>query len=212
MEGLRLGLGANELPVHRRVTASIYSVALISHVLLFALIIWAQRTRPVRLAVAGEPQVGIAAYVPGPVGTAGSSARPAAVVAAPKKPAPRAERTSSQPKDEPVDTSESVGTAGTQGAAASGGTGPVRIGSGGDLSLLKRVQPIYPRVLEAARVPGTVVLDAIIHRDGTIGDVTILKSSHPEFAQAAIAAVKQWRYSPLPYEGVLTVTVNFTLP
>ena len=207
MEGLRLGLGANELPAHRRVTASIYSVALVCHVLLFALIIWAQRTRPVRLASAGEPQVGIAAYVPGPAG-----ARPSAVVAAPKKPMPRAERKASQPKDEPASASQSVGTAGTQGAGASGGTSPVRIGSGGDLSLLQRVQPIYPRVLEAARVPGTVVLDAIIHRDGTIGEVTILKASRPEFAQAAIAAVKQWRYSPLPYEGVLTVTVNFTLP
>jgi len=211
MEGLRLGLGANELPVHRRVTASIYTIALVCHVLLFALIIWAQRTRPVRLATAGEPQVGIAAYVPGPVGTAGSSAKPAAIVAAPKKRAPREERAASQPKDEPADAAQTVGTAGTQGAGGSGGTGPVRIGSGGDLSLLKRVQPVYPRMLEAARVPGTVVLDAIIHRDGTIGDITILKSSHPEFSRAAIAAVKQWRYSPLTYEGVLTVTVNFTL-
>ena len=49
-------------------------------------------------------------------------------------------------------------------------------------------------------------------RNGTIGDITILKSFRTEFAQAAIAAVKQWRYSPLAYEGVLTVTVNFTLP
>jgi len=60
--------------------------------------------------------------------------------------------------------------------------------------------------------PGQVVLDAIIHRDGTIGDVTILRSTNEAFAQAAITAVKQWKYTPLPYEGIVTVTVNFTLP
>ncbi len=32
------------------------------------------------------------------------------------------------------------------------------------------------------------------------------------FAQAAIVAVKPWRYTPIPYEGILTVTVNFTMP
>jgi TonB family protein len=57
-----------------------------------------------------------------------------------------------------------------------------------------------------------VVLDAIIHRDGTIGDVTVLRSTNEAFAQAAIAAVKRWRYTPIPDEGIVTVTVNFTIP
>ena len=34
-------------------------------------------------------------------------------------------------------------------------------------------------------------------------------SSNPAFTQSAIAAVKQWLYAPLPYEGIVTVTVNF---
>ena len=56
------------------------------------------------------------------------------------------------------------------------------------------------------------MLDAIIHRDGTIGDVTVLKSTNDAFTQAAIAAVKQWKYTPIPYEGIVTVTVNFQIP
>jgi protein TonB len=88
----------------------------------------------------------------------------------------------------------------------------VRLGGGGQgLSLLKRVEPPYPPAMQAARVQGTVVLDAVIHRDGTVGDIKVLKSSGPHFERAAIDAVKQWRYAPIPYEGILTVTVNFTL-
>jgi TonB family protein len=65
--------------------------------------------------------------------------------------------------------------------------------------------------MRTARLEGTVVLDAVIHRDGTIGDITVVKSSASAFERAAIDAVKQWRYTPLPYEGILTVTLNFTM-
>ena len=54
------------------------------------------------------------------------------------------------------------------------------------------------------------MMNAIIHRDGTSGDITVLNSSAPAFEQAAIDAVKQWRYTPLPYEGIVTVTLKFT--
>jgi protein TonB len=80
------------------------------------------------------------------------------------------------------------------------------------LGLIKKVQPVYPPQMAAARAEGTVVLDGIIHRDGTVGDVKVLRSTAAAFEQAAIEAVKQWRYTPLPYDGVVTVTVNFTLP
>ena len=59
---------------------------------------------------------------------------------------------------------------------------------------------------------GTVVLDAVIHCDGTVGEIRVLKSSGPAFEESAIKAVSQWLYGALPYEGVLTVTVNFNLP
>ena len=65
--------------------------------------------------------------------------------------------------------------------------------------------------MQSARMTGQVVLDAIIRADGTIGDVTVLRSTNDAFAQSAIAAVKQWRYTAPGFEGVLTVNVNFTL-
>jgi TonB family protein len=80
-----------------------------------------------------------------------------------------------------------------------------------DITLIKRVEPLYPSVMQAARMRGHVVLDAIINPDGTIGEVTVLSSTNGAFAQSAIAAVKQWRYTPLGYQGILTVNVNFTL-
>ena len=98
------------------------------------------------------------------------------------------------------------------GGAGGGGSGPVRLGSGEGLTLLQKVTPTYPHVLEAAKIHGVVVLEAIIHRDGTIGDINVLRSTHDAFARAAVDAVKQWRYSPLPFEGLVTVTVNFILP
>jgi TonB family protein len=66
--------------------------------------------------------------------------------------------------------------------------------------------------MERARMQGVVVLDAVIHRDGSVGEIKVLQSSAPAFEQSAIAAVSQWRYTQIPYEGILTVRVNFTLP
>jgi TonB family protein len=65
--------------------------------------------------------------------------------------------------------------------------------------------------MRAAHLEGVVVLDAEIRRDGSIGEIKILSSTRPAFEQAALDAVKQWRYSPLPYDAIVTVTVNFTL-
>ena len=86
----------------------------------------------------------------------------------------------------------------------------------GQLQLIKKVEPIYPALMLAAKQQGTVVLDAIIHPDGTIGDIRILQPLSPLFDRAAIAAVKQWQYTPLVLNGiptpfVLTVTFNFSV-
>jgi protein TonB len=156
-------------------------------------------------------QAGIAAYIPDPVGTTGAAAAPAAKIERPKKPAPaRATERTKSTDDQTADSNGAVGTTGTQQGGAAGGTGPVRLGTGAGLTLLKRVTPTYPRALDLAHMAGSVVLDAVIHRDGTIGDITVLRSSHPSFTQAAIDAVKQWQYTPIPFEGIVTVTVNFT--
>ena len=81
--------------------------------------------------------------------------------------------------------------------------------------LISKVQPIYPPLARQARVQGTVVLQAVIAKDGTIQELQVT-SGHPMLIQAAMDAVKQWRYKPyyLNGEPVLvrtTINVNFEL-
>jgi len=146
------------------------------------------------------------AYVAGSI-AATPAAAPSKPVE-PKKPA-LTTKAAAAPKDDQASAGTSLGQAGVVGGQ--GGTGPVRLGTGGSLTLIKKVTPIYPTLMQSARIPGQVVLDAIIHPDGTIGDVTVVRSTNDAFAQSAIAAVKQWRYTALGFEGILTVSVNFTL-
>jgi len=205
-----LGQSAATIPAHRRVTTGVYVAALAFHVSLFTIVYVATRHAAVRMSSTGTSTVGIAAYVPGPTATSGASSA-APQPAAPKKPAPtKVMRAQATPVPEPASggSSEATDAASVQGAGS--GSGPVRLGSGGNLTLLNKVKPVYPPLFERARIPGTVVLDAIIHQDGTIGDVKVLQSTNDQFAQSAIAAVKQWRYTAIPYEGIVTVTVNFT--
>jgi protein TonB len=90
-------------------------------------------------------------------------------------------------------------------------TGPVRVAPGQGPGLIKRVEPKYPPIAQAARLQGTVVLDAVIRKDGSVGDITVLRSGNQLFDQAAIEALKQWRYTPGPYDVILTVTVHFRI-
>ncbi|HZR64465.1 MAG TPA: TonB family protein [Terriglobales bacterium] len=81
--------------------------------------------------------------------------------------------------------------------------------------VLHKVQPAYPPLARTARVQGSVVLAAIIGKDGTIQNLHVI-SGHPLLTQAALDAVKQWRYRPYilngePVEVDTQVTVNFTL-
>ena len=180
-----------------------YFIAALVHLVLLAVLIHV-KTQPPRVRAAGSPFGSMTAYVSG--ATVGGPA-----AAAPKPVAPKRNTlTTKLATAVSHDDAASAGPAGVAGAGQSG-SGPVRIGTGGDLSLIKRVQPIYPAIMQSARVTGQVVLDAIIHPDGTIGDITVLRSTNDAFAQSAIAAVKQWRYSAPGFEGILTVNVNFTL-
>jgi protein TonB len=82
-------------------------------------------------------------------------------------------------------------------------------------NLIRRVQPEYPALAKQARIQGTVVLRAVINREGMIQDLQVL-SGHPLLVQAAINAVRQWRYKPYylndqPVEVETQVTVNFSL-
>ncbi len=80
---------------------------------------------------------------------------------------------------------------------------------------LHQPKPVYPPMAIMAHVQGTVVLQAIIGRDGTVQDLKVL-GGPALLIRAAIEAVKTWRYQPTLLNGepvdVLTeVSVNFTL-
>jgi periplasmic protein TonB len=78
------------------------------------------------------------------------------------------------------------------------------------------VTPQYPQMAKIARVQGPVVLAAVIGKDGTIQNLRVVSTASPLLNQAAVEAVKQWRYRPYilngePVEVDTTITVNFTL-
>jgi TonB family protein len=81
--------------------------------------------------------------------------------------------------------------------------------------LLQKTQPIYPPIAKAARVSGTVVLQATISKAGTVENLHIV-SGPDMLRQAAMDAVRTWRYRPYlfnnePVEVATTVNVIFTL-
>jgi protein TonB len=92
----------------------------------------------------------------------------------------------------------------------------VRVSQGVTAGLvIHKVQPSYPPLARTARVQGAVQLAAIIGKDGTIQNLHVI-SGHPLLTQAALDAVKQWRYKPYilngePVEVDTQITVNFTL-
>ena len=82
--------------------------------------------------------------------------------------------------------------------------------------LIKKVQPTYPAAALRMHVEGSVQLAATIGKNGSINSVKIL-SGEPLLSQAALEAVRQWKYKPYylngePVEIQTQITVNFKLP
>ena len=79
----------------------------------------------------------------------------------------------------------------------------------------RSVRPGYPLLARQMKVQGSVILQALISRDGAIQDLHVL-SGPPILASAAEEAVKQWRFKPHylgnePVETQAKITVNFTI-
>jgi TonB family protein len=114
---------------------------------------------------------------------------------------------------------ESMVVSGKRSGQAGPAPGPRRVRVGGNVQaarLMSGPKPAYPPRAEAAGVQGRVVLQAVILMDGGIGGLSALSSPDPELTQAAMDAVKQWRYQPTllngqPVEIVTTISVNFRL-
>jgi protein TonB len=92
----------------------------------------------------------------------------------------------------------------------------VRVSQGVSQGLLmKKVTPQYPALAKQARIQGVVVLQALIGKDGSIQNLHVV-SGHPMLTNAALEAVKEWKYKPYylngePVEVETTINVNFSL-
>jgi protein TonB len=80
---------------------------------------------------------------------------------------------------------------------------------------VKKVAPDYPELARNARLGAIVIMEAQVDTRGNVKTVNVLRG-HPLFDEAAVAALKQWRYRPLllngePTEFILTVTITFNL-
>jgi len=81
--------------------------------------------------------------------------------------------------------------------------------------IVHRVEPLYPNLAAAARLGAIVVVEAEVDVHGVVKSVKVL-SGHPLFDEAAVEAVKQWRYQPLLLNGeptgfILSVVITFNL-
>jgi len=94
--------------------------------------------------------------------------------------------------------------------------GPITISKGvAEGMAISKLSPVYPAIARAARVEGTVILQATISKSGTIENLRVL-SGPQMLQQAALNAVAQWRYRPYllngdPVEVETTINVNFVL-
>jgi protein TonB len=93
---------------------------------------------------------------------------------------------------------------------------PIRVGGSiREPKIVKLVQPVYPPAAAKRQIAGVVVLEATVTETGTVDKVKVI-SGPPELVDAAIAAVRQWRYEPSHLNGVpvavlLTARVNFSV-
>jgi TonB family protein len=91
---------------------------------------------------------------------------------------------------------------------------------GADLSApeaISKVDPAYPQDLMHDRVEGTVILYAVIHADGSVGDVKVLEGFDDRLNENARKALEQWRFRPgtkdgQPVDIEAVVRVPFKVP
>lgn len=105
------------------------------------------------------------------------------------------------------------------GPGSGGGTGggPYRPGSGIEPPrLLREIRADYTEEARRAGIQGEVLLEIVVRRDGTVGDVRVLRGLGDGLERRAIDAVRQWRFSPArrlgsPVDVIVEVSVEFRL-
>jgi TonB family protein len=106
-----------------------------------------------------------------------------------------------------------------KGTAAAAVAERHRVRVGGNVvpaKLVAKIEPEYPEDARARGIHGEVVLRAVISVQGAVLSPTAIATPDPQLAEAAVKAVREWRYQPSllngePVETVTTITVNFEL-
>jgi periplasmic protein TonB len=97
------------------------------------------------------------------------------------------------------------------------GGGPYRPGSGIEAPrLLREVKADYTEEARQRGIEGDVVLEIIVRRDGTVGNVKVLQGLGSGLNDRAAQAVRQWRFAPAqhlgtPVDVIVEVAVEFKL-
>jgi len=191
-----------------------------------------QRPRVPRLSV---PEV-VQAVAPAPTPPA-PAPEPAPQVTAPVVPAVAdvREQKGVIERGEEIATSQGPGTNGGAGTgqgtgsgegAGSGigdgfgggtGGGPYRPGAGIEPPrLLREVKAVYTEEARRRGLTGDVLLEIVVRRDGSVGDVSVMRGLGAGLEERAIEAVRQWRFAPArrrgtPVDVIVDVAVEFTL-
>jgi TonB family protein len=97
------------------------------------------------------------------------------------------------------------------------GGGPYRPGAGiAPPRLLHEVKAEYTEEARRRGLRGHTLLEIVVRRDGTVGDIRILRALGAGLDERAVAAVRQWRFAPatargVPVDVIVEVTVEFVL-
>jgi len=81
---------------------------------------------------------------------------------------------------------------------------------------VREVRPVYPTKCKEKNIEGAVILHVEIDEEGNVINIELLKSAHKNLNQAAVEALRQWKYQPVKKDGesvpvTFTVTVDFKL-
>ena len=124
---------------------------------------------------------------------------------------------SDQPQGVPWGVPHGVGVDGPLSTATMAVEPDVPLRIVGDVKapvVIRRVQPVYPKLALTARMNGTVVVECTIDKTGRVREAHVVSSTSPLFNQSAVEAVQQWQFAPGSLHGqavdtIFDLTVTF---
>lgn len=84
-------------------------------------------------------------------------------------------------------------------------------------TIQQQARPVYPAALREAHVTGEAKIQFVVDTSGATTQLECLSTTAPEFAESALAAVQQWRFTPAQKNGQavacrMIVPISFSLP